>query len=180
MTLPLPQSVPPLPPRARRTIRRISLALAMLGAGLGAAALVVVIARPTPAPPAVPPPVVAPAVPTFSAEEIAAAKAKTCREVKRAIDGLRATFLVAAPGSPDDARGQSAIASARIARLNAATRLPAAVDPATPGDLRDVVMSFASAAGDSLLSSLDRNRDQFLQDTAIMNSKLSEMKGLCA
>lgn len=181
--LPLQTMMPPSPPpvftpqpRPPRT-GRFTLALAALGAVLGAAALVVAFNRPTAASPPLPV-----AAPTYTDDQIAAAKSKACAAEKLSNAGLAANTNRSNPATPDDALGWANFANGRTAYLLAALWLPKQVDPATPQDLKDAVNTFATTAGDSVALSISEdksNDEQFSKNLDTLNVARMEIERLC-
>jgi hypothetical protein len=171
-------SVEPLPPQ-RPWTGHLPLAFAAIGAGLGAAALIVAISRPT----APPQPGAVPAA-TYTADQIATAKTKTCAAAKRSISGMAANTNRANPTGPGDALGWANFANARIAYLSAALWLPGQVDPATPQDLKDAVNGFAATAADGASRSISEdntheNVEQSRNDLDTLNVASKEIQRLC-
>lgn len=177
----MPSSPPPiLPPQPRPPhTGRFTLALAALGAVLGAAAFVMAINRPTAA--SAPLPV---ATPTYTADQIAAAKTKACTAAKLSSSGLAANTNRSNPITPDDALGWANFANGRTAYLLAALWLPQQADPATPQELKDAVSTFATTAGDSVALSISENKtksniERFDKNLDTLNVTRMEIERLC-
>lgn len=157
---PLPPGPPPgpswpAPPAARRRPQIVPW-LALVVAVAALVAVIIDIARggssQEPAPPAA-----APATPTYTTEQIDAAKQQTCTAAERSIAGVRVATNRPGLVGPDDALGWANTANARVALLSAAV-LPPQVDPATPENVKEAVDRLAISAGDAVSSALTEGK----------------------
>jgi hypothetical protein len=124
------------------------------------------------------------AAPTYTDDQIAAAKTKACAAEKLSNEGLAANTNRSNPATPDDALGWANFANGRTAYLLAALWLPKQVDPATPQDLKDAVNTFATTAGDSVALSISEDKtksnvEQFDRNLDTLNVARMEIERLC-
>lgn len=178
---PPPPLLAPFPPQLRsprRRTRAVTLALTGLAVVLAAAALVVALLRPggsTPAPAAARP--TPPAAPTYTNEQVAAAKEKACKAAKTINDRLLIETNWPDPAHPGDALDQAQRAVLGADYLAAALWLPTQVDPATPGDLRAAIAAFAAGAGNAQASA---DVDQLDRAHAVMAASYERIERSCS
>ena len=157
------------------------MAMSVLGAGLGAAALIMALIQP--AAPAAPAHSAAPLAPLYTDAQVAAAKTKACGAWKLSSDGLIANMHHGnGQALPDDALGWAYGANVSLAYLSAALWLPKQVDPATPPDLKDAINLFASTAGENAalgLSEDKNNAEQFNNNLNTLNVARLDIERLC-
>lgn len=131
------------------------------------------------------PPAAAPAAPTYSAEQISAAKQQTCTAAERSIVGVRIATNRPGPNGSEDLQGQLNSATARLALLNAATYLPTQIAEATPVDIKDAANRLAGSAGDAVSAALTEGKSAAAPDGAyakagdLFNSTSTEVQRLC-
>lgn len=158
----------PAPPAARRRPPIVA-SLALIVAIAALVAAVISMTRGQDAAP--PPPAAAtPAAPTYTTEQINAAKQQTCTAAERSIAGVRVATNRPGPNRPDDLQGQLNTALARTAILHAATYLPTQIKPETPADLRVAAYKLASSAGDAISAALTEGRLSSVPDNAYRNA----------
>lgn len=180
---PPPPLLAPFPPQLRsprRRTRAVTLALAGLAVVLAAAALILALFRPTPATPnetALSP---VSATPTFTVEQMAAAKAKACEAAKMVNDRLLVETNWPRPTGPDDSLGWAHRASALNTYLSAVVWLPTQLDPATPQNIRLSVTAFSGATGVAFATGLEPgNLEQLARDQAVMSEKWDDVERGC-
>lgn len=144
----------PAPPAARRRPQIVPW-LALIVAVAALVAVIIDIARGSQEP--TPPPAAAPATPTYTTEQIDAAKQQTCTAAERSIAGVRVATNRPGLVGPDDALGWANTANARVALLSAAV-LPPQVDPATPENVKEAVDRLAISAGEAVSSALTEGK----------------------
>lgn len=175
---PPPPMLPPHMPPPRRHTGALTLTLAALAVVLAAAALLVALLRPGPAPaPATARPTT-PAAPTFTNDQVTAAKEKACNAAITINDRLLVETNGPRATGPDDALGLARRASALNALLTAAVWLPAQVDPATPSDVKAAIAAYAGAAGDALVKTNDL--DLLHNAYAAMTTSYGQIERGCA
>lgn len=175
---PPPPMLPPHMPPPRRHTGALTLTLAALAVVLAAAALIVALLRPGPTPaPATARPTT-PAAPTFTNDQVTAAKEKACNAAKTINDRLLVETNWPTPTQPGDALDQAQRALLGKDYLAAAIWLPTQVDPAAPNDLRAAVTAYATAAGDAFGSSTDI--DQLHRAHAAMTASYGQIERSCA
>lgn len=185
---PLPPGPPPgpswpAPPAARRRPQIVPW-LALVVAVAALVAVIIDIARggssQEPAPPAA-----APATPTYTTEQIDAAKQQTCTAAERSIAGVRVATNRPGPAGPADLQGQLNSATARIALLNAATYLPTQIAEATPAEIKDAANRLAASAGDAISAALTEGKSAAAPDGTyakagdVFNTTSDEVQRLC-
>lgn len=110
--------------------------LALAGVVLGAVALVRSADR-------------GPARISYSDQQRADAKARTCKAFDLVRKGVSRNTHLTVPGGPGDVAGTLAVAAnARIALLDGGQYLQARIDPATPDELADATRTFADTLMD--------------------------------
>lgn len=134
----------PMPPTQSRTSRGL-VVTTVLALVLGLAGVIVgVVAIATRPDVPEPPPLAGP--PTYTAEEVAAAKTEVCEQFEAARRGvIRTSNLTADPGENKPVLDWVNAAHARIALVNGAYLLTSSVHPAAPKDLTDAVRELATA-----------------------------------
>lgn len=175
----------PAPPAARRRPQIVPwLALIVAVAALVAVIIDIAIARSGSQEPA--PPAAAPATPTYTTEQIDAAKQQTCTAAERSIAGVRVATNRPGPNGPEDLQGQLNTALARTAILHAATYLPTQIRPETPTDLRQAAEKVANYAGDAISAALTEGQlssrvpdNAYRNAVANFNSASKEVEKLC-
>lgn len=190
---------PPLQPPAPVTLQsysgapnirkpaRLSPILSSLALIIAIAALVVVITDSirSSQDAAAPQPGAAPAAPTYTAEQINAAKQQTCTAAERSIAGVRIATNRPGPKGADDLQGQLNTALARIALLNAATYLPTQIAEATPADIKDAANRLAGSAGDAISAAVTEGKSAAAPDGSYakagdaFNATSTEVQRLC-
>ncbi|AYE99568.1 hypothetical protein C0J29_31905 (plasmid) [Mycobacterium paragordonae] len=175
---PPPPMLPPHMPPPRRRTGALTLTLAALAVVLAAAALLVALLRPGPAPaPATARPTT-PAAPTFTNDQVTAAKEKACNAAKTIHERLLTETNWPPPTGPDDALGWSRRSLVASDYLAASTWLPTRVDPAAPSELRNAVTAYAAGAADAFGSSTDI--DQLDRAHAAMTTSYGQIERSCA
>ncbi len=169
-------------PRVRRPVRVPSI-LSSLALIIAITALIVVIIDSTRgSQDPVPQPAAAPAAPTYTTEQINAAKQQTCTAAERSIAGVRSASQRPGPAGADDSAGWANAANARVALVAMAANLPAETGPATPPDISDAVKRMSSIASQAALisvSGLDAEANQFTQVIGQLNVAAKEVEQLC-
>lgn len=173
----------PAPPAARRRPPIVA-SLALIVAIAALVAVIIDITRSqdtTPPPPAA----AAPAAPTYTTEQINAAKQQTCTAAERSIAGVRVATNRPGLASPDDPLGWANTANARVALLAAAVHLPQQVDAATPQDVKNAVNSLTLSAGDAVSAALTDGKyapvpaGEYEKAIEAFNAASKEVQGLC-
>lgn len=173
------------PPSIRKPVRLPPI-LSSLALIIAVAALIVVITDSVRGgQDAAPPPAAAPTAPTYTAEQINAAKQQTCTAAERSIAGVRVATNRPGLTAPDDPLGWANTANARVALLTAAVYLPRQVDPATPQTVKEAVDHLTLSAGDAVSAALTDGKYAPVPDDAYskaidgFNLQSKEVQRLC-